>query len=80
MTFFLLIFISFAAGLLACMPLAPRISPPPSGLLIGLFAPWVIISLFSANSLMDHIGSFYLSFIIGMCCYWTYFETSKKRR
>jgi hypothetical protein len=78
MVFTLLIIVSFVVGILACMPLAKSISPPSTQLLIVLFAPLMILYMFSQNPIVSTIRYMYLSFLIGMCCYWTYFETVKK--
>jgi hypothetical protein len=76
--FILLLFLSFIAGILTCIPVANVISPPPAYLLIILFVPWMILFLFSQFPIINNIRYIYLSFLIGMCCYWTYFETVKK--
>ena len=78
MLFTLLIIISLVIGILACIPVATCISPPTVTLLIALFVPWMILYFFSQNPIISDIRYMYLSFIIGMCCYWTYFETIKK--
>lgn len=78
MLFILLLLISFIVGILACMPLAPYISPPTFSLIVILFSPWIILSLFSQHPIINEIRSMYLSFIFGMCAYWTYYETIKK--
>lgn len=76
--FILLLLISFIIGIFACMPLANIFSPPSVSLLIILFAPWMILYFFSQNPIISDIRHLYLTFIIGMCVYWTYFETVKK--
>lgn len=78
MLFLLLLLISFIVGILACIPLAPYISPPTSSLLVILFAPWLALYFFSQYPIISDIRYMYLSFIIGMCAYWTYYETVKK--
>lgn len=78
MLFIILLLVSFIVGIFACMPLATYISPPTSSLLIILFAPWLILYFFSQNPIISDIRYMYLSFIIGMCAYWTYYETIKK--
>jgi hypothetical protein len=78
MFFLFLLLISFIVGIITCIPLATYISPPPSNLLIILFAPWLALYYFSQNPTISDIRYMYLSFIIGMCAYWTYYETIKK--
>lgn len=78
MTFFLLLLVSLIVGIFACMPLARYISPPTGPLLIALFAPWTTMYFVSQDPLINTIRAMYLSFFIGMCVYWTYFETIKK--
>lgn len=80
MTFILMLLLAFVIGVLACIPLAKIISPPPANVLIALFAPWIALFVFSQNPIISNIRDMYLSFIIGMCCYWTYFETVKKMK
>lgn len=76
--FFLWLAISFFVGILACIPLAKWISPPTTSLLIVLFSPWTVLYMFSQNPTVQEIRDCYLSFIFGMCAYWTYFEAIKK--
>ncbi len=78
--FILLILASFSVGILACIPIAKYVSPPPAYLLITLFFPWILLLFFAQNPMISDIRYMYLSFLIGMCCYWTYFETVKKIR
>lgn len=75
-----LLLLSFVVGILACLPLAKWISPPPVSLLFILFTPWTLLSFFSQYPLIRDFSSMYLSFILGMCAYWTYFETAKKMK
>lgn len=76
MAFFFILF--FAAGLFACIPLAARISPPSALLITSLFAPWMLLNIFSEHPMVARLQNLYLTFIIGMCCYWTYYEIKKK--
>lgn len=78
MMFTVLLILSFIVGILTGMPTAKYVTPPSIPVLIALTSPWVLLYFFSQNPTINNIRYFYLSWVIGICCYWTYFETLKK--
>lgn len=78
MIFMVLLLAGFIVGILLCMPLAPYVSPPTASIMIALFAPWMGLLLLAHIPIFNDIRNIYLSFIFGMCAYWTYYEILKK--
>lgn len=72
------ILISFLAGILFGIPTAKYVTPPSVQILLILMSPWVILLAFSNHPLINDLRGIYLSWVIGICCYWTYFEMDKK--
>lgn len=80
MGFISLIILSFIVGILTGIPTAKYATPPSIPLLTAIISPWLFLYFFSENPTMNDIRNLYFSWVIGLFCYWTFFETRKKTK
>ncbi len=78
MIFILLILLCLVIGILSGIPTAPYLAPPSIPTLILFMSPWLILYFFSNHPTINAIRWMYFSWVLGVFCYWTYFETVKK--